>query len=121
MQKKIELPQYGFSLYFMTHAAEGSSPGDVWDPVIELTHNHGTEKQEEFAYHNGNSTDNGATQGFGHLAFLTDDLDGACAWLETKGVPFKEKPAEGKMRGIAIVLDPDNYWIQIIQRGLKTT
>jgi lactoylglutathione lyase len=83
MQRKIELPQYKFSLYFMSHAGAGTGPSDVWDPVLELTHNHGTEDQADFKYHNGNSQDDGALQGFGHTAFLVDDLDSACAWLET--------------------------------------
>lgn len=26
-----------------------------WAPVLELTHNHGTEKDPEFAYHDGNT------------------------------------------------------------------
>lgn len=82
LQRKVELPQYKFSLYFMSHAGEGSSPGDVWDPVIEMTHNHGTEDDADFKYHNGNSTDNGAIQGYGHTGFLVDDLEGACTWLE---------------------------------------
>lgn len=117
LQRKIELPQYKFSLYFMSHAAAGSGPSDVWDPVIELTHNHGTETQEDFKYHNGNSTDNGALQGFGHVGFLTEDLDGACTWLESKGVKFMKKPNEGKIKGIAFMYDPDGYWVELIQRG----
>ena len=81
--KQIDLPQYKFSLYFMSHCPAGiESPSDYFDPVIELTHNHGTEDQADFKYHNGNSTENGALQGFGHTGFLVDDLDAACAWLE---------------------------------------
>ena len=97
LQRKIELPQYKFSLYFMSHAAAGSGPSDVWDPVIELTHNHGTEDQEGFKYHNGNSTDDGAKQGFGHIGFTVEDVDAACAWLESKGVSFIKKPNDGKL------------------------
>lgn len=29
--------------------------GKSWAPVIELTHNHGTEKDPEFSYHSGNT------------------------------------------------------------------
>ena len=53
-------------------------------------------------------------QGFGHTGFLTPDLDGACKWLEEKGVQFKKKPSEGKMRGIAFIVDPDGYWVELI-------
>jgi len=117
--KKLEMPQYGFSLFFMTHAPDGSGLSDVFDPVIELTHNHGTEDQADFKYHDGNSTANGELQGFGHTGFLVDDLDAACAWLEEQGVPFKKKPSEGKIRNIAFALDPDGYWVEIIQKGAK--
>ena len=38
-------------------------------------------------------------RGFGHVGFLVQDLDAACAYLEEQGVTFKKKPAEGNMRG----------------------
>lgn len=60
MQNKMEMPQYKFSLFFMSHAPENSNPSDYIDPVIELTHNHGTEDDEAFKYHNGNTTDDDA-------------------------------------------------------------
>ncbi len=37
--------------------------------------------------------------------------------MESKGVAFKKKPSDGNMRTIAFAYDPDNYWIEIIQRG----
>jgi lactoylglutathione lyase len=40
-------------------------------------------------------------RGFGHVGFLVDDLDAACAFLEESGVSFKKRPAEGNMRGEA--------------------
>merc|ERR1719163_390186 len=113
------LDQYKFGLYFMGHAEKGTKMGDVFEPVLELTHNHGTENDEDFKYHNGNSTDNGAIQGFGHTGFLVDDLEGACEWLEAQGVQFKKKPSEGSMKDIAFALDPDGYWVEIIRRGFK--
>ena len=56
-------------------------------------------------------------RGFGHVGFLVADLDAACAFLESEGVAFKKKPAEGNMRGLAFAYDPDGYWVEIIQRG----
>jgi len=38
-------------------------------PVLELTHNHGTEDDEEFKHFNGNES---GRQGFGHIGFLVD-------------------------------------------------
>ena len=52
-----------FSLYFLSHATTGSSDKDTYEPVIELTHNHGTEDDDKFSYHNGNTEDNGALCG----------------------------------------------------------
>lgn len=73
--------------------------------MLELTHNHGTESDPNFkGYANGN-TDPG--RGYGHIAISVDDVGKACARLESLGVPFKKKPDEGKMKGIAFALDPD--------------
>ena len=106
-----------FSLYFLANVKEGSDRSSMFEPVIELTHNHGTESNESFSYHNGNDEDipNGKLRGFGHVGFLTDDLDGACAALETEGVVFKKRPTEGNMRGLAFVYDPDGYSVEIIK------
>jgi lactoylglutathione lyase len=51
-------------------------------------------------YHNGNDQDEGQLRGFGHIGFLVDDLDAACAELEKEGVLFKKKPTDGNMRGM---------------------
>jgi lactoylglutathione lyase len=122
-------PQWKFSLYFCgTFPAGTSLPSDVeseeaWEfanslstTLLEFTHNHGTEADAGFSYCNGN-TDPG--RGFGHIGFLTDDLDGTCEKLEKDGVAFKKRPSEGKMRGLAFAMDPDGYWIEIIRRGLE--
>lgn len=71
--------------------------------VIELTHNHGTEDDPEFSYHDGNSD----PVGFGHVGFLCDNLTAACDDLAAGGVPFHKKPLDGTMRGLAFALDPD--------------
>lgn len=91
--------------------------------MIELTHNHGTESNPDFSYHNGNDDDKGQLRGFGHVGFLVDDLEAACAYLDSQGVSFKKRPEEGGMRGLAFIYSPvDNYWIEIIQRkGLQLT
>jgi len=124
----------GFSLFFLAHIPEGTELPDctseeakeyirkMFGPVIELTHNHGTENNPDFKYHNGNDQDEGQLRGFGHVGFLVDDLDQACAFLEENGVSFKKRPSEGSMRGLAFAYDPDNYWVEIIQRdGIKFT
>lgn len=84
-----------------------------WSPVLELTHNHGTEKDISFSYHNGNTN----PRGFGHIGFLVDNLESYCKELEVLQIPFKKKMHEGKMNNIAFILDPDGYWVELIQRG----
>jgi len=81
---------------------------------LELTHNHGTEADANFKYHNGNDE----PKGYGHIGFLVDDVHVATEKLEQKGYLFKKKPKEGGIKDIAFVFDPDNYWVEIIQRGL---
>lgn len=102
-----------FTLYFL-------SMSPIENPVfstgsghfLELTHNHGTERMDGQIYHSGNDE---ASKGFGHIAFTTPDLEGTCKRLIEAGVEFKKKPEEGNMRGIAFCLDPDRYWIELIQ------
>jgi lactoylglutathione lyase len=122
-------PQWKFSLYFLSSLSEGEAAPDpkgeegneftkkAFNPVLELTHNHGTEDDEAFSYHNGNTD----PKGFGHIGFLVDDVYKACEHYEQAGVSFIKKPDGGKMRGLAFVKDPDGYWVEIIQRGLKVT
>ena len=109
-----------FSLYFLASKRKNGEDADkntktMFHPILELTHNHGTENDENFSYHNGNTE----PRGFGHIGFLVDDLDKSCEYLESKQVSFKKKPSEGNMRGIAFVYDPDGYWIEIIQRSVS--
>merc|ERR1711957_442223 len=117
--RTFDMPKGKFCNYFLTHAATDSEMKQVFEPVIELTHNYGTEDDKDFKYHNGNTEDDGAIRGFGHTGFLVDDLDAACEWMEQQGVTFKKKPKEGMMRNLAFAYDPDGYWVEIIDRGMK--
>lgn len=79
--------------------------------VLELTHNHGTEDDPAFHYHDGN----GEPRGFGHLCVSVPDVHAACARFEALGVPFQKRLADGRMKHIAFIKDPDGYWIEILQ------
>ncbi|KAI9455195.1 glyoxalase I [Russula earlei] len=82
--------------------------------ILELTHNHGTEVLEGNPYHSGNSE----PRGFGHIAITVPDVEAACARFERLGVPFQKRLTDGKMKHIAFILDPDGYWIEVLQHTL---
>ncbi|PSK50453.1 lactoylglutathione lyase [Elsinoe australis] len=107
-----------FNLYFLGYGApapeqtaNGVNPVADQEGLLELTWNYGTEKEEGQVYHNGNDE----PQGFGHIALSVDDIDKACARFEEKGVNWKKRLTDGRMKNIAFVLDPDNYWVEIVQ------
>eukprot|EP00005_Dracoamoeba_jomungandri_P006361 CAMPEP_0174261920 /NCGR_PEP_ID=MMETSP0439-20130205/12664_1 /TAXON_ID=0 /ORGANISM="Stereomyxa ramosa, Strain Chinc5" /LENGTH=306 /DNA_ID=CAMNT_0015346529 /DNA_START=22 /DNA_END=942 /DNA_ORIENTATION=- len=70
-------------------------------------------EEGEHVYDSGNVE---PKRGFGHTAFLCDDVYAACDDLLSKGVGFQKKPDEGRMKGLAFALDPDGYWVEIIKR-----
>ncbi|KXT12810.1 hypothetical protein AC579_1820 [Pseudocercospora musae] len=109
----------GFTLYFLGYGAapqsnssvNGVNPVADREGILELTWNHGTEKAEGKVYHDGNSD----PQGFGHICVSVDDLDEACKRFEEQGVAWKKRLTDGRMRNVAFILDPDGYWIEVIQ------
>ena len=108
----------GFNLYFLGYSTDqdtSEAPADDRsaqlgkEGLLELTWNYGTEKDAEFKYHNGNDE----PQGFGHICVSVDDIEAACKRFEEKGVQWKKRLTDGRMKNIAFVLDPDNYWIEV--------
>ncbi|KAF5701908.1 Lactoylglutathione lyase [Fusarium mundagurra] len=61
--------------------------------------------------HNGNDQ----PQGFGHICVTVDNIEAACARLEGLNVAWKKRLTDGKMKNVAFLLDPDNYWIELVQ------
>ncbi|AGH95899.1 lactoylglutathione lyase [Pseudobdellovibrio exovorus] len=122
--RKIDFPDWKFSLYFLAYLPEGTKlpEGDVErarytnsrESVLELTHNWGTEDQPETPYHNGNTE----PRGFGHICVSVPDIKTACERFESLNVPFQKRLGEGGMKNIAFIKDPDNYWVEIVQPGL---
>ena len=101
----LDFPQWNFKLFFLTTLPEGEAydliPGTkeahdyMWSiegTALELTYNYGTEKDDFQGYHPGNEE----KDGFGHVAFNTDDVYAACEKIEAAGVTFKKKPDEGR-------------------------
>eukprot|EP00931_Biecheleriopsis_adriatica_P058644 TRINITY_DN34970_c0_g1_i1.p1 TRINITY_DN34970_c0_g1~~TRINITY_DN34970_c0_g1_i1.p1 ORF type:complete len:422 (+),score=79.81 TRINITY_DN34970_c0_g1_i1:58-1266(+) len=134
--RKMDKPEYKFTNYFLAcvepdelkfaleNDPESNHAGGIdvtkpngltkvlWNTCLELTWNHGTEKDPSFKVHDGNAQ----PQGFGHIGFLVDDLEATCAKMEADGVAFKKRPQDGNMRGIAFAYDPNGYWIEMIDR-----
>jgi len=110
-----------FTLYFLAFDHSGGKATDAEkkegrrdrEGILELTHNHGTETLDATPYHSGNSE----PRGFGHIALTVPDVEAACARFERLGVPFKKRLTDGKMRNIAFILDPDGYWIEVLQQN----
>jgi lactoylglutathione lyase len=88
-----------FSLYFMgsSNVPDDAVYKDLFPPVLELTHNHGTEKDNEFKHFNGNED---GRQGFGHIGFLVDDVYAACDKIREFGYGFRKEPDGGSMKGL---------------------
>jgi lactoylglutathione lyase len=124
---KFDFPEMKFSLYFVGYLREedGPLPDDpkarteftfLQKGAIELTHNWGTESDDDFAgYHNGNSE----PRGFGHIGITVPDVIAACDYFERMKVPFAKRPSDGAMKNIAFIKDPDGYWIEVLSaRGM---
>jgi len=64
-------PDAGFTLYFLGYPGDKGVPQDGRtsdrEGLLELTWNHGTEKDESFQYHSGNQE----PKGFGHICRIS--------------------------------------------------
>jgi lactoylglutathione lyase len=68
--RTLEEKEAGFNLYFLGYPGTKGIPeggfSTNYEGLLELTWNYGTEKDENFKYHDGNSQ----PQGFGHICKL---------------------------------------------------
>ena len=109
--EKYDFEEARFSLYFLLKCKPSDVPEDpkerrVWlmtqPGALELTHNWDGDPE---GYGN---------KGFGHIGFWVPDVYEACERFEREGVQFRKKPDEGRMKGLAFILDPDGYSIEIL-------
>jgi lactoylglutathione lyase len=81
---------------------------DDGNPILELTYNHGVD-----------SYDLGT--GYNHIALAVADLDATLAALADDGIEPEKPPYRpgGRTTGsrIAFVRDPDDYRIELVERG----
>jgi len=130
LYQRVDFDEMSFSLYFLgypsNHPGERlpSEPAErsrftfQQSALLELTHNWGTEADENFeGYHDGNIE----PRGFGHIGITVPDVDGACQRFEELGVEFVKRPNDGSMRGLAFIKDPDGYWIEILNADAITS
>ncbi|CAI5757779.1 unnamed protein product [Candida verbasci] len=123
-----KFPDAKFDLYFLSYNHDESFKQDSMDgadqskleSIIELTHNYGTENDPDFKYHNGNSTENGQLQGYGHTCISCKDPGTFCKELDEKydNLNWSVKWNQGNMKNIAFIRDPDGYSIEIISHDL---
>ncbi|MBF7054605.1 lactoylglutathione lyase [Halomonas sp. KAO] len=119
--RRLDFEEMQFSLYFLARlekddaVPEEAGQRTVWTfsqkGLLELTHNWGTEEQQDFAYHDGNAE----PQGFGHICFSVPDLEAAEAWFDANDVEFIKRSDQGKMKNVVFVKDADGYWIEVVQ------
>lgn len=116
---QLDFAEARFSLYFLqprghTDHADGSVEQSFGRAgLLELTHNWGSEDSDT-EMHSGNSD----PKGFGHICIAVPDIEAACARFDAMGVRFQKRLGEGGMKEIAFILDPDGYWIEVVQPSL---
>ena len=118
----LDLKQAGYSLHFLGYAETGAKEGDSVvaeggvlklagrEGILELRCDYGTENVDGQVFHSGNE----GPLGFGHIALAVDDLVGACTLMKERKVKWV-KELTGPDDQFAFFLDPDGYWIEMIQ------
>ncbi|KAK9424162.1 putative Glyoxalase/Bleomycin resistance protein/Dihydroxybiphenyl dioxygenase [Seiridium unicorne] len=113
--RTVEQSAAGFNLYFLGYPGEKGVPENGFtadqEGLLELTWNYGTEKDESFKYHDGNAQ----PQGFGHICVSVDNIDAACERFESLNANWKKRLTDGRMKNVAFLLDPDGYWVEVVQ------
>lgn len=117
----LKVPELGFTNYFLGFDGQGAlhekKPWYLREGLLELCHNHSA-TAENFVANNGNKEPH---RGFGHICFSVENLEQFCSKLESDGVKFQKRLADGRQKNIAFALDPDGYWIELIENTGKAT
>lgn len=105
-----------FSLYMVGYPTGDNANWAARDGVLELCHNHGAENDPDFKVNNGNGD---KFRGFGHICVSVDNIEASEKSLLENDVKFQKKLLDGRQKNIAFALDPDGYWIELIEHGLQ--
>lgn len=111
------LQKFKFDSFTLYMLAIDDGSGANWaarEGVLELTHNHGTENDPDYSVNNGNGE---KFRGFGHICFSVDNIEATESKLLKEQVKFQKKLSDGRQKNIAFALDPDGYWIELIEHG----
>lgn len=114
----LDFPEAKVSLHILSIENEGNAHRS-WtarEGILEFCHHYGTEDDDSFSVNNGNGEKH---RGFGHICVSVDNIQASEEKLLSQGVEFKKKLSDGRQKNIAFALDPDGYWIELIEHGVK--
>lgn len=125
VETELHFKEAAFSLYFLGGGHADPGDGLVADegeqmaavkklfwPILELTHNHGTESDDDFQYYTGR----GEKQGFGSVGFISEDAAASVKIAKEKGYEVISEVG-ALLPGMGIVADPDGYPVKFYQKG----
>ncbi|CAH2352056.1 lactoylglutathione lyase [[Candida] railenensis] len=110
-------PEKKFTLYMLGYEHDQETSHKNWsarEGILELCHNHGVEDDDSYTLNNGNGAEH---RGFGHICISVDNINVVEERLLASNAKFQKKLSDGRQKDIAFVLDPNGYWIELIQHG----
>lgn len=119
--KVISTLEYSLFTLFMLNFETAENKNKPWasrEGVLELCHNHGAESDENYTVNNGNGS---TFRGFGHICVSVDNIQECESTLLKNQAKFQKKLSDGRQKNIAFVLDPDGYWIELVEHEINKT
>ncbi|KAF4428852.1 GLO1-glyoxalase I [Fusarium acutatum] len=114
--QKLSFPENKFDLYFLGVDSPGSPSHGKFtfdrQGLIELTHNYGTESDDNYRVSNGNEK---PYLGFSHISITVANVQSTYQTLANAGYKFQQDASSRNKPVIA--LDPDGYWIHISEQN----
>lgn len=115
--QKLSFPENKFDLYFLGIDSPGSPSHGKFtfdrQGLIELTHNYGTESDDNYRVSSGNEN---PYLGFSHVSISVANVQSTYQTLAKAGYKFQQIVSSGNEPVIS--LDPDGYWIRITEQNL---